>query len=62
MRITYKIEDGYIHNQAYTVYVDDDELEECETIEEKIELIDQYIDNDFSTRINWYWDHSQIEK
>lgn len=55
MKITWQVDDGYAgpSRPKYT-YVDDDELAECETEEEREELINAYVENDFEQHISWY--------
>ena len=54
MKITWEIHDGYIAgNRTYETYIPDDELDMCETEEEKEELISEYIQSDFEQRVTW---------
>lgn len=55
MQVKWLVEDGYVGPEApqYTE-VPDDELAECESDEEREELISSYIDEDFQQRITWY--------
>ena len=54
MEVIYEIEDGYIgKSRPQTVKIDDDELAECETLEEKKELIESYVQEDFDQNISW---------
>jgi len=54
MKVTWQVEDGYCGGSRpqYTE-IPDDELEECETEEERNELIAQYIQEDFNNNISW---------
>lgn len=56
MQITYYIEDGYVGNRPKYVTVPDSELEECETEEQKITLIEQLIEEHFNENVTWRWD------
>lgn len=57
MQITYHIEDGYAGgSRPHHVKVDDGDLEECETEQEKIEVIEDAIQSHFEQNISWYWD------
>jgi len=62
MRITYHVEDGYASSsRPQHVKVNDDDLEECETEEEKIDLIEAAIKDHFEQNISWSWNR-QIPK
>lgn len=56
MEITYYINDGYAGNRPKHVTVDDDELKECETEDEKKEIIETAIQEHFEQNVSWYWD------
>lgn len=61
MEVTYYIEDGYAgKNRPQHVNIDDDELRECETVEEKIELISNAIGEHFEQNICWYCDFERF--
>jgi hypothetical protein len=62
MEIRYEVEDGYAggHRWKY-VEVYDEDLEQCETMEEKIKLIDEAVEEHFSQNIYPVWDRSQIK-
>lgn len=54
MRITWEVEDGYVgKSRPQFTEIDDDELAECETGEEKEKLISSYIQEDFNNNISW---------
>jgi len=54
MKVKWEVEDGYAGGSRpqYTV-IDDDDLAECETEEEKEEFISQCIQKDFMIEITW---------
>lgn len=55
MRITWQIDDGYIGKSApHYTEVDDDELAECETEQERQDLIAESVQADFEQTISWY--------
>lgn len=56
MKITYYINDGYVGSRPKHVKVDDTDLEECETEDEKIELIEAAIQEHFKQNVSWTWD------
>ena len=54
MKVKWQVDDGYVSgSRPQTTKIDDDELAECETEEERKELINDYIQNDFEQRISW---------
>jgi hypothetical protein len=56
MRVYWEVDDGYVGKSApqYTDISDDDILE-CETDEEAMELITDSIQEDFNQKIRWYF-------
>ena len=54
MKVTWQVDDGYISgSRPHTTEIDDDELAECETEEERQDLINDSIQNDFEQCISW---------
>jgi len=54
MEITWQVVDGYCGGVRLQVTeVCDDELDECETCEEREKLINEYIQSDFENSITW---------
>ena len=54
MQVQWQVEDGYVgKSRPQTTNVDDDELLECATEEEREALINEYIQNDFEQSISW---------
>ena len=54
MKITWEVEDGYIgKSRPQFTEIDDDELAECSTDEEREEFIEQCIHEDFMSNISW---------
>ena len=62
MRITYQIEDGYAGaSRPRYIEVNDQDLEECETMAEKEELITDMVLQDFEEKVYPVWDKSQLK-
>lgn len=56
MKIKWEAEDGYVGgSRPHYLEVDDDELSECETEEEKNQLIDDYVREDFEQTVTFSW-------
>lgn len=54
MKVTWEIDDGYVgKTRPHTTDVDDDELAECETEDEREDLIAEFIEADFRREITW---------
>lgn len=55
MEVTWQVEDGYA-GAARPQHTDipDEELEACETEQEREDLINGYIQDDFDQNISWY--------
>lgn len=62
MQIRYEVEDGYAggHRWKY-VEVEDEDLEQCETMEDKIKLIDEIVEEHFAQNVYPVWDRSQLK-
>lgn len=54
MKITWEVEDGYAGKSApHYTEVDDDELVECETDEEREDVIAETVHEDFLRTVTW---------
>jgi len=55
MKITWEVDDGYCgKSRPQTTEIDDEELAEYETEEEKEKFIEECIQQDFEQRITWH--------
>jgi len=55
MRVTWEVEDGYVgKSRPHFFEIDDEELAECETEEERQQLIEDYVQTEFDNIISWY--------
>ncbi len=55
MIVRWEVDDGYAgKSRPQYTEIDDSELAECETQEERQQLIEDYVREDFETRITWY--------
>ncbi len=53
MKVTWEAEDGYVSGgRPQSVEVPDDEIEECESAEKAMELIYEYILEEFNERVS----------
>ena len=56
MRISWTVDDGYAGGtRPQSLNIDDDELRECESIEEAQKLIDDYVQDEFEMNIHWVY-------
>lgn len=54
MKITYFVQDGYVcGDRPLEVEIPGCEIEDCETQEELVELVYDYVQNDFEQRVTW---------
>ena len=54
MKIIWEVEDGYVGKSApHETEIDDDELAECETEEDRENLISDSIQEDFNQKVSW---------
>lgn len=63
MKITWQIEDGYLGgSRPHTTEVNDDELLECDTAQEMLEIISNAVTEDFQQKVSWaYKNYAAIE-
>ena len=54
MKVTWEVDDGYVGRRPQSTEVDDDDLRDCETIEEARELVNEVIQEAFENEITWY--------
>lgn len=53
MKITWEVDDGYVGNRPQYTEIDDDDLAEYETEEEKEKFIRECIQSDFEQTVSW---------
>lgn len=54
MKVRWEINDGYMGgSRPHETEVDDDDLAECETEQEKENLIEEYVHEDFLRTVTW---------
>ena len=54
MEILWEVEDGYAgKSRPQHTMIDDEEIQECETLDEAIEVIEGYVQNDLNNNISW---------
>ena len=53
MKVRWQVDDGYVGGRPQSTEIDDDELEEYETEEDKQWFIDQCVQEDFEQKITW---------
>lgn len=57
MKITYRVDDGYVGgDRPHYVRVDDSEIAECETTEEAERLIEEAVEDHFQNNVTPYFD------
>ena len=57
MKIKWEVEDGYVgKSRPQYLTIDDKEIEDCETEEEKQALIEEYVKDDFDQMISYSWE------
>lgn len=55
MKITWEVDDGYVGKSApHVTEIDDDELAECETEDEREWFIQECIHEDFLRTVTWH--------
>jgi len=63
MEISWEVEDGYVGgSRPQSFLIDDDEIQECETEQDALKLIEEYTQDDFESKITWcYRNFSSME-
>lgn len=51
MEVEWTIEDGYVNNGPHTLEIDDEDIRECDSIEEAMKLIDERVQSDFRQNV-----------
>lgn len=60
MKVTWEVDDGYVGgSRPQTVEVDDNELADCENEEQRRQLIEDYVQEDFENKVTWYITHEE---
>lgn len=54
MRITWDVSDGYVGSSPHHIEIPDEEIIECETVEDAMSFIEECVQEDFSSRITWF--------
>lgn len=55
MVVTWEVDDGYVGKSAsHQTKIDDLDLEECDSEEEREELIQEAVQSDFEQKITWH--------
>ena len=54
MKVSWEVEDGYVgKSRTHETKIPNDEIADCDSIEEAIDLITEFIQNDFEQSITW---------
>jgi len=63
MKIRWNVEDGYITGPRPNFSeIDDEELEYCNDIDDAMNMIMDWIDEDFRDSISWSFDYEKVKK
>lgn len=62
MEINWQAEDGYAGgSRPQSTSVDDEDILECETVEEAVKMIRECVQEDFENRVYPAWDSDKLE-
>lgn len=62
LRFKWEVDDGYVgRDRPQTTSVDVSEINDCETLEEAVALVEDAIQSDFEQKISACYDQQQIE-
>ncbi len=54
MEVTWEVEDGYLgKSRPKTTIIPDEEIADCETEDEAMQLVEDYVQSDFDNEICW---------
>ncbi len=64
MEIAWEVEDGYVgKSRPQHATVEDDEISECDTVEEAMELVSNSVQEAFENNITWcFTNHDKVKK
>lgn len=54
LTVTWKVDDGYTNNRPHVTKIQNYEFEECETEQDRNDIIDQAVQADFEQLVSWY--------
>lgn len=58
MKVTWQVDDGYVGgSRPQYSNIPDDDILECESEEEILDLISEWIEEDYSQNITWHFDN-----
>lgn len=61
--VTWEVDDGYVRGSApRRTDISVQEIQDCETLEAAVELVEQAIEDDFRTHANPCWDSERLRK
>ncbi len=55
MKVYWEVDDGYVGNRPHFTIIPDDEILDCETEEEAMQLISDSVQEDYEQKITWYF-------
>ena len=53
MEIQWAVEDGYVGHGPQSIEIPDDEMRECDTVEEVMEQVEEWVMDDFRNNVSW---------
>jgi len=64
MEIRWEVDDGYVgKDRPQYTEIDDDEICGCETVEDAMKYVEDYVQEDFEMKISWcFRNHDEVEK
>lgn len=67
MEINWQVSDGYVGNRPQSFEIDDDEILDCDSVEDAMELIEEMTREEFLKNISWNYDdeweiRAEVEK
>jgi len=60
MKIKWEVDDGYIGDRPQYSSVDDEEILECEDVDEAMDVVDDWIYGDYQDKIHYTYDYDKI--
>jgi len=55
MKVTWEVDDGYVGgSRPHTTNIDELDIEDCEDIDEAMEMVRDMIQEDYDQKINWF--------
>ena len=61
MIVNWEVDDGYVGSGTQETEISDDDIRECETIEDAMRFVEDEVQRDFEQKISWNFKMNNLE-